>query len=80
MFLRLLGEQPDLVKILAMELVPLKTVRGERIVPHPDHGLFTEHLFQTGLGTAQFFEDGRHFVVRHDLASGEWELAALVGR
>ena len=25
-------------------------------------------------------EDGRDFVLRHDVASGEWELAALVGR
>jgi hypothetical protein len=25
-------------------------------------------------------QDGRDFVLRHDVASGEWELAALVGR
>jgi hypothetical protein len=25
-------------------------------------------------------EDGRDFVLRHDVASGDWELAALVGR
>jgi hypothetical protein len=24
--------------------------------------------------------DGRHFVLRHDEASGRWDLAALVGR
>ena len=36
---------------------------------HPEHRYFKVRV-----------EDGRHFVVRHDLASGEWELAALVGR
>jgi hypothetical protein len=25
-------------------------------------------------------DDGREFVLRHDAASGEWELAALVGK
>jgi hypothetical protein len=25
-------------------------------------------------------EDGRQFVLRHDAASGQWELAALVGK
>ena len=24
-------------------------------------------------------EDGRRFILRHDVASGDWELAALVG-
>ena len=24
-------------------------------------------------------DDGRRFILRHDIASGEWELAALVG-
>ena len=24
-------------------------------------------------------EDGRRFILRHDIRSGEWELAALVG-
>ena len=36
---------------------------------HPEHRYFRVRV-----------EDGRRFVVRHDLASGEWELAALVGR
>ena len=36
---------------------------------HPEHRYFKVRV-----------EDGRRFVVRHDCASGEWELAALVGR
>jgi hypothetical protein len=36
---------------------------------HPEHRYFTVLV-----------DDGRRFVLRHDSLSGEWELAALVGR
>lgn len=35
----------------------------------PDHRYFKVRI-----------DDGRAFVLRHDVASGDWELAALVGR
>lgn len=36
---------------------------------HPEHRYFKVHV-----------DDGRRFVLRHDSASDEWELAALVGQ
>ncbi|HSN21805.1 MAG TPA: hypothetical protein VLS49_14085 [Usitatibacter sp.] len=61
------GEQEPLAFTLGETRLPVAEILDRWIAP--DHRYFKVRV-----------EDGRVFVVRYDVPSGNWELAALVGR
>ena len=61
------GEEEPRAFTLGQRRFPVLAIEDRWL--HPEHRYFKVLV-----------EDGRRFVVRHDSLSGEWELAALVGR